>query len=294
MKRIFGFAAAVLMAASLFGQKIPENRDLFVGVWKFAEENNYQDVSRYSRELKLFLEKEYKNDILTAPIGSTGIKRSFDFEKGNSLDIVDDEYRLLTPQLDKGVGGLSLHIFDWTIKNDNGKLFFKLNNAITAIVDKNGDWTPHSEFKKSKLLNAKQIEKLASKDVMKYIAVSDEEYAKNKKEVASNIGFLISIVPNMTELALDDFIKENDVYNTETKIDLKVFSASKNDMQVAGYTPDVYEYKIYGTNGNSYVWGFTNTSAFARAKKDSNFSCTGKIKRIRYKMLKTEIYFVVD
>ena len=53
MKRLFGIAAACLMAVSLFAQKIPENRDLFVGVWKFAEENNYQDISKYSQPLEV-------------------------------------------------------------------------------------------------------------------------------------------------------------------------------------------------------------------------------------------------
>ena len=294
MKRLFGIAAACLMAVSLFAQKIPENRDLFVGVWKFAEENNYQDISKYSQPLEVFLKKEYMNDVLFAPIGATTVKRSFDFTKGNCLDLYEDEYRVLTPQLDKGMGGKWLHIFDWTIKNENGNLFFKLNNSITALVDKNGDWTPNSEFKRAKIVNVKQIEKLASADLMKYILVSDAEYEKNKKEVASSLGFLLSIVPNMTELALEDFINENDIYNTETKINLKVFDVSKNDMKVKGYTPNEYAYKIYGTNGKAYIWGFSNSSVFNKAKKDSNFSCKGKIKNIRYRMLKTEIYFVAE
>lgn len=295
MKKIIGFVAAALLAMSVFGQSIPENRDLFVGVWKFAEANNYQDVSKYSRQIELFLKNEILNDVkIDARTGRSSYEKSFDFEKGNCIDLMGDCYRILTPQLDKTVGGNILHIFDWTIKNDNGKLFFKLNNAITAIVDKNGDWTSGSVFKKSKLLNAKQIEKLASADVMKHILVSDEEYARNKKEVATSLGFLISITPNMTELALEQFIDENDVYNTETNIDLKVFSVQKNDFQVQGYTSDVYAYEIYGTNGNSYLWGFANSTVFNKAKKDSIFSCKGKIQSIKYKLLKTEIYFVAE
>ncbi|MBR5965700.1 MAG: hypothetical protein IK015_06255 [Treponema sp.] len=294
MKRVICVAAAVLLAASVFGQAIPKDRDLFVGVWKFAEENNYQNVSKYSKQLESFLKKEWMNDIINAPMNSTGVKKSFNFEKGNCFDIIDDEYRILTPQVDKALLGATLHIFDWTIKNDNGNLSLKLNNAITAIVDKNGEWTSTSEFKKSKIMNGKQIEKLASADVMKYLMVSDEEYAKSKKEVAANLGFLLSIIPNTTELALDGLIEENDVYNTETKIDLKVFSVKKNDSKITGFTPDVYAYQIYGTNGEAYLWGYSNKTVFNKAKKDSDFSCSGKIKSIKYELLKAKIIFVVE
>lgn len=283
------------MSSFLFSQEIPENRDLYVGVWKFAEENNYQNVSKYSKQIEKFLKNEILKDTkINIKTGERTYEKSFDFEKGNSFDIAADEYRILTTQIDKVLLSYTLHVFDWTIKNDNGNISLKLNNALTSVVDKNGNWTSSSKFQKSKILNGKQIEKMATDDVMKYIAVSDEEYLRNKKEVASNINFLVSVVPNMTELMLDDFVRENDLYNIDTKIELKVFDASKNNMEVEGYTPDVYATKIYGKNGNAYLWGFTNTSAFSKAKKDSEFSCNAKIKNIKYRMLKTEIYFVVE
>lgn len=295
MKKIIAVVVAVMMSSFLFSQEIPENRDLYVGVWKFAEENNYQNVSKYSKQIEKFLKNEILKDTkINIKTGERTYEKSFDFEKGNSFDIAADEYRILTTQIDKVLLTYTLHVFDWTIKNDNGNISLKLNNALTSVVDKNGNWTSSSKFQKSKILNGKQIEKMATDDVMKYIAVSDEEYLRNKKEVASNINFLVSVVPNMTELMLDDFVRENDLYNIDTKIELKVFDASKNNMEVEGYTPDVYATKIYGTNGNAYLWGFTNTSAFSKAKKDSEFSCNAKIKNIKYRMLKTEIYFVVE
>lgn len=295
MKKIAALLATLLMSGALFAQSIPENRDLYVGVWKFAEENNYQNVSKYSKQIEKFLKNEILNDIkINAKTGERTYEKSFDFEKGNSFDLADDEYRILTTQIDKVLLSYTLHIFDWTIKNDDGNISLKLNNSLTAVVDKNGNWTSSSKFQKAKILNGKQIEKMATEDVMKYLTVSDEEYAKNKKEVSSNLDFLISIVPNMTDLMLEDFVTENDLYNTETNVNLKVFYVSKNDMKVEGYTPDLYTYKIYGTNGNAYLWGFSNASVFNKAKKDSDFSCTAKIKMIRYRMLKTEIYFIVE
>lgn len=295
MKKIIALFSGLLVAGVLAAQTIPENRDLYVGVWKFAEENNYQNVSKYSKQIEKFLKKEILTDAkIDARTGETSYEKSFDFEKGNSLDLADDEYRILTTQIDKVLMSYTLHIFDWTIKNDNGSISLKLNNSLTSTVDKNGNWTSSSKFQKAKILNGKQIEKMATDDVMKYLTVSDEEYAKNKKEVSSNIDFLISVVPNMTELMLEDFINENDLFNIDTEISLNVFDVSKNNMEVAGYTPDVYTYKIYGTNGNAYLWGFSNSPVFNKAKKDSAFSCTGKIKQIKYKMLKTTIYFVVE
>ncbi|MDE5898762.1 MAG: hypothetical protein K2H09_05805, partial [Treponemataceae bacterium] len=284
-KLVISLSAALAAATMAFGQPVPENRSLYVGVWKFAEENNYQDAGKYTRQIERFLKNEILSDTkINAKTGETTYEKSFDFKKGNFLDIDSDEYRILTPQLSKTLASNTLHIFDWSISSQDGIISVKLNNALTAIVDKNGDWTSSSKFQKSKIANAKKIQQMAAKDIEKYLAVSDDEYEAYRKEVVSDINFLSSVVPNMTELSLDDFIQTNGIYEIPTTITLKVFDVSKNDFSVEGYTPDKYAYKIYGTNGSNYIWGFSNATVFNKAKKDTEFSCAGTIRSIKNKM----------
>ena len=127
MKKIIAVVVAVMMSSFLFSQEIPENRDLYVGVWKFAEENNYQNVSKYSKQIEKFLKNEILKDTkINIKTGERTYEKSFDFEKGNSFDIAADEYRILTTQIDKVLLSYTLHVFDWTIKNDNGNISLKL------------------------------------------------------------------------------------------------------------------------------------------------------------------------
>ena len=278
---------SLFVLGNLIAQSIPSNRDLYVAVWKFAEDNDYQGVNKYKSKIEAFSTLEsYKtgNDF-------------FNFKKGNYLDLVEDEYKIYTMQIDKILMSRFLYVFEWIIKNDNGNLSVKLNNTITSEVDKDGNWTPTSEFRKSNVSNAKQIEKNAAKELSKYLTVSDEEFKKLKKEVSTNIDFLVSVIPNMTEMALEDFIKTNEIYDAETTITLKVSDVKKNTSKLKGYTPDKYAYcidGIYYENVNYYIHGFTNSSAFNKAKKDTIFTCKGKIKFIEYKLSKLTINFVVE
>lgn len=296
MKKIIAaLVAGFVFVSGVFAQAIPENRDLFVGVWKFAEENNYQNVSKYKSPIERFLRNEILGDTkINLATGETSYKKSFDFESGSCIDIDNDEYRILTTQVDKVLLSYTLHVFDWTIKNDDGNVSLKLNNSLTAIVDKNGNWTSSSVFQKAQIMNKKQIEAQAVQALMKHLEVSDEEYAQKKAEVVVNQDFIASVIPGMTELGIEAFMEENKIPELEGTFTFKVFEVTKNTANAGKFPADKYEYRIFGSSGKSYFWGYTNSTEFNKVKKDSVITAKGKIKDMKNHMTNMNVSFVME
>lgn len=280
MKKIIAAIFASLLAVSVFAGTIPEGRELYVAAWQFAKQNKYQDVSKYDAQIQAYL-----------------MARTPDIQKGMTIDPSEDVYRFQTVQVDKVLLIYSLHIFDWTIKNEDGNVVLTLNDAITSVVSKNGDWNSRSEFETSKILNKKQIEESALADVMKVLEADDEQYAAYKEEVLNDFNFIQMAAYNMGNLGLETFIEENKIIGRTYDFKITVSDTKKNEdlsknLKTAKYTENafvvhgVYEgpknAESYGAFGeDKFGWGifvYTNSKAVGKLKKGSVYSFKAEVK----------------
>jgi hypothetical protein len=228
---------SVVAAVSAFAQNdIPEGRQLYVGAWKFAVQNKMQE---------------------------------------GYVNVNENKYEFKLMQTDKGLLGYSTHIFDVTINGDGASFVLDLVGSVTGATDKDGNLISTSSWKKGTIMNKSAIVDAMTKDVMKYLTADDAVYEGYVSDVISDVKFLSFAAANMTELALDDFVETNKIYDRPATLTLTVYEVRKND----GKYKD-YPYQLTAFEGKNIISVYSRDKSLIRAKKDSQVTVKGKYVKI--------------